>query len=40
LPSEFHPYSPLSGLTDMFTLNCHQNFALICPYLALQICLH
>ena len=27
LPSEFHPYSPLSVLTDMFTLNCHQNLA-------------
>ena len=26
--------------TDMFTLNRHQNFTLIRPYLSLQICLH
>ena len=39
-PSEFRPYSPLSGLTDIFTCNRHHGFALIHPYLALQICLH
>ena len=31
-PSEFLPYLPLSDLTDMFTLNHHQNFTLIHPY--------